>query len=98
MQPFTVLLKHGGDGPPHIHHVMAADPVAAYLEAVSDREMIEALTYDIGLGRKLSMDEAAFEWPLLLVAEGHIEMEPVLTAEDLHRLISERPELELEAS
>jgi hypothetical protein len=97
VQPYTVLLQHGGEGPPHVHHVTARGPVAAYMEAVVQQEIIDVLTYDVGLGRKLSLEQAAFEWPLLMVCEGHIEMQPVLSAAELFERASqervEEPEL-----
>lgn len=97
MTPYTVLLQHGGEGPPHVHHVSARGPVAAYKEAVAQQEMMDALSYDIGLGRELSLEQAAFEWPLLMVCEGHIPLDPVLSAADLFEKASqervEEPEL-----
>ena len=98
MQPYTVWLMPGGDGPPHIHLPTAVDEEAAYLTAANDQEMYDALTYDLGQPKKLTLEQAMVTWPLLMVAKGHFKIEPTLTTEGLHKLIRERREQERKAS
>ena len=57
------------------------------------QQIYEALANDIGQPHRLSLEEAMTDWPLLMVCEGHIEIDPILSPADVFEAASQELEL-----